>query len=73
MVTVIVGKKIEGSQCHVLTTAEGVDEPFLIEFLLPTNTEPLKPGKPAWANYVKGVVQHFKGICIFFELIVYLH
>ena len=79
MVTVIVGRKIEGTQCHVITTAEGVDEPFLVEFPLPMEAQPLKPGKPAWANYVKGVVQHFKGMyeaCynnVKMDLLVHIH
>ena len=61
MVTVIVGQKVDGSTCGVVTLADGVDEPRVTDFPLPTQGAPLTPGKPQWANYVKGVVQHYKG------------
>lgn len=57
MVTVLVGNKTETGVCRVLTTAEGVDSPDYVEFPV----KGLEPGKPNWANYVKGVVAHFKG------------
>ena len=62
MVTVMVGKKANGSTCHVVTLADGADEPRVTEFPLPAEGAPLTPGKPSWANYVKGVVQHYKGM-----------
>lgn len=61
MVTVVVGKKAEGGNCRVVTMAPGADEPHVVEFPVPTEDTPLTPGKPKWANYVKGVVQHYKG------------
>ena len=61
MVTVIVGQKVDGNTCRVVTLADGVDEPRVTDFPLPTQGAPLTPGKPQWANYVKGVVQHYKG------------
>lgn len=59
--TVIVGKKTNTSVCRVKTLAEGADHPNLIEFKLPSQLEPLKSGKPSWANYVKGVVVNYRG------------
>ena len=61
MMTVIVGRKVDGGTCRMVTLADGVDEPRIAEFPLPTQEAPLIPGKPQWANYVKGVVQHYKG------------
>ena len=61
MVTLIVGQRTEGSTCKVITLADGADDPHTTEFQLPTEEAPLTPGKPNWANYVKGVVQHYKG------------
>ncbi len=69
MVTVVVGGTApagEGgdatAQCRVVTLADGADAPLDVTFPVPTPDAPLAPGKPAWANYVKGVVQHYKGI-----------
>jgi galactokinase len=42
-----------------MTSANGVDEPHLIDFPVPSASAPLSPGKPAWANYVKGVIANF--------------
>ena len=61
MVTLMVGQKIDGSTCRVVTLADGADEPHVTDFALPTEGASLTPGKPSWANYVKGVVQHYKG------------
>ena len=45
--------------CKVATSAAGADEPRLIEFPLPSEKNPLTPGKPSWANYVKGVIANY--------------
>ena len=58
MVTVIVGRKTEGSTCRVHTLAQGADEPTYTEF----PSKGLSPGTPKWANYVKGVVDKFPGV-----------
>jgi galactokinase len=43
-----------------LTTAENADEPWYVEFALPTQPNmSLLPSTPTWANYVKGVIAHF--------------
>ncbi|XP_060567689.1 galactokinase-like [Ruditapes philippinarum] len=61
LVTVLVGKKTDGQQCRVLTLTDGVDDPNYVEFPVPSESSPLTPGTPKWANYVKGVVANYKG------------
>ncbi|XP_028395632.1 galactokinase-like [Dendronephthya gigantea] len=58
LITVIVGSPVDGSQCQVVTSADGTDEPKFVTF---TNhsEKPLAPGEPLWANYVKGVIANF--------------
>ena len=58
MITVIVGSPVEGSQCQVVTSADGTDEPKFVTFTNHSET-PLAPGQPLWANYVKGVIANF--------------
>uniref|UniRef100_A0A671PPC2 Galactokinase 1 n=1 Tax=Sinocyclocheilus anshuiensis TaxID=1608454 RepID=A0A671PPC2_9TELE len=60
MVTVIVGSKISGQKCCVVTQTEAADEPRVVHFDLPNELAPLLRGQPNWANYVKGVVQHYR-------------
>jgi len=57
---VIVGKKNDTDKCVVVTEAKDVDKPDKVEFSVPTKV-PLVPGSPKWTNYVKGIVQYFKG------------
>lgn len=61
LVTVIVGRKSDGDVCQLGTIAKGADEPLMISFPAPTPEKPLIPGKPSWANYVKGVIANFPG------------
>ena len=61
MMTIIVGNKTDSGICRVLTTADNADDPKYVEFPLHTEATPLQPGKPSWANYMKGVLVHFKG------------
>ena len=61
LVTVIVGRKTDGNVCQLGTTSKGADEPLMITFPVPTPSSPLVPGKPSWANYVKGVIANFQG------------
>ena len=61
LVTVFVGKPSDGGMCRVLTLSEDADQPNLAEFAVPSPDSPLEPGSPRWANYVKGVVNFFKG------------
>lgn len=64
LVTLIVGRKNNTSTCHIITTCPFVDDPKEIKFPLPSedNSDILKPDKPTWANYIKGVIANFKGL-----------
>lgn len=55
------GKSLSGDECTVVTSAESIDESSQCTFRLPSTEVTLEPGKPKWANYVKGVVAHFDG------------
>eukprot|EP00058_Branchiostoma_floridae_P025260 XP_002610750.1 hypothetical protein BRAFLDRAFT_90953 [Branchiostoma floridae] len=70
MVTVVVGRKTDTGVCRVVTTAESADDPKQVEFPVPSTANPLQPGKPAWANYVKGVVANFKGEVSSFDAVL---
>ncbi|XP_055730974.1 galactokinase isoform X2 [Salvelinus fontinalis] len=60
MVTVVVGSRTSGQSASIITAAKDVEEPRRVDFELPNDKAPLSPGKPSWANYVKGVVQHYR-------------
>ncbi|XP_069809432.1 galactokinase [Dendropsophus ebraccatus] len=60
LVTVIVGSRRDDGRICIVTTAEGADEPHKVEFETPSVGKPLTPGAPKWANYVKGVIQHYR-------------
>ncbi|XP_078691188.1 galactokinase-like [Branchiostoma floridae x Branchiostoma belcheri] len=70
MVTVVVGRRTDTGVCRVLTTAQDADEPKQVEFPVPSTATPLQSGKPAWANYVKGVVANFKGEVSSFDAVL---
>ena len=61
MVTIVVGKTNNSSTCKLLTTAEEFEGSKYVEFDLLSDRQSMKPGEPRWANYVKGVVAHYKG------------
>lgn len=61
LVTVMVGSPRADGLVSLLTTSEGADEPRRLQFPLPTAQRSLEPGTPRWANYVKGVIQHYPG------------
>lgn len=61
LVTVIVGSQTFDQDVTVTTLSEDADEPRTIHFHLPTHGTPLSTGSPKWANYVKGVIQHYRG------------
>ncbi|KAL2077920.1 hypothetical protein ACEWY4_025605 [Coilia grayii] len=61
LVTVVVGSQIPGNKITVITVSEALEESKRVDFDLPTSTTPLLPGKPRWANYIKGVIQHYRG------------
>lgn len=70
MVTVVVGRRVEGSRCRVHTTSPMADKPHQVEFPAPSPSTPLQPGSPSWANYVKGVVANFQGSISGFDAVV---
>jgi len=57
--TVVVGRPNGKETIGVLTLAPDVDEPRKVEFYAPSENRRLSPGNPKWANYFKGVVEHF--------------
>ncbi|XP_062979297.1 galactokinase [Elgaria multicarinata webbii] len=60
MGTVMVGSPREDGIISIVTTAEEADQPKRVQFQVPGEGGDLKPGEPRWANYVKGVIQHYK-------------
>uniref|UniRef100_A0A8C5R5P3 Galactokinase n=1 Tax=Leptobrachium leishanense TaxID=445787 RepID=A0A8C5R5P3_9ANUR len=58
--TAVVGTPRDDGRISIVTVAEGADAPHRIEFAAPREGAPLKPGSPKWANYVKGVIQHYR-------------
>ncbi|XP_039990765.1 galactokinase isoform X2 [Xiphias gladius] len=60
LVTVVVGGRAPGQVASVVTANEDADEPRRVDFSLPGDGSPLCPGLPGWANYVKGVIQHYR-------------
>ncbi|KAM8729648.1 galactokinase isoform 1-T1 [Acanthopagrus schlegelii] len=60
LVTVVVGSQTSGRDVTVVTATKDADEPRRVDFSLPGDGSPLSPGSPSWANYVKGVIQHYR-------------
>lgn len=61
LVTVVVGSLNLGQDVTIVTVAEDADEPREVSFSLAGDNSALTPGVPRWANYVKGVIQHYRG------------
>ncbi|NXG66904.1 GALK1 Galactokinase, partial [Hemiprocne comata] len=59
--TVLVGSPTQDGTISILTTSAEADEPRRVQFPAPCQGSPLSPGQPRWANYVKGVIQHYRG------------
>lgn len=59
--TVVVGSEISGQDVTVVTAAFDADEPHRLDFCLSRDGSALSPGLPRWANYVKGVIHHYRG------------
>uniref|UniRef100_A0A8D0GXM8 Galactokinase n=1 Tax=Sphenodon punctatus TaxID=8508 RepID=A0A8D0GXM8_SPHPU len=59
--TVMVGSPSRNATISILTTAEEAEGPKRVQFPAPREgSSALKPGEPRWANYVKGVIQHYR-------------
>lgn len=61
LVTVVLGSQTSGQEVTVVTASDDADEPRKVCFNLLGEASQLSPGKPSWANYVKGVIQHYRG------------
>lgn len=59
--TVVVGSQASGQDVTVVTATEDADEPRRVDFSLSGDESSLSPGLPSWANYVKGVIHHYRG------------
>ncbi|KFV07239.1 Galactokinase, partial [Tauraco erythrolophus] len=59
--TVLVGSATQDRTVSILTTSPEADEPHRVQFPAPCQGSVLSPGQPRWANYVKGVIQHYEG------------
>ncbi|NXY19610.1 GALK1 Galactokinase, partial [Atrichornis clamosus] len=59
--TVLVGSPTQDGTISILTTSAEADEPHRVQFPAPRSGSSLSPGLPRWANYVKGVIQHYRG------------
>ncbi|XP_063264946.1 galactokinase isoform X4 [Prinia subflava] len=59
--TVLVGSPRQDGLICIVTTAAEADEPRRVQFPAPGPGSPLSPGLPRWANYIKGVIQHYRG------------
>lgn len=60
LVTVVVGSRDPGQAVSIVTANTDVAEPRRVDFPLTNGGSALSPGQPGWANYVKGVVQHYR-------------
>lgn len=57
MVTVVVGKQTSGHEASIVTLNKDADQPWRVDLNLKTE---LVSGPPRWANYVKGVLHHYR-------------
>ncbi|XP_077359876.1 galactokinase [Festucalex cinctus] len=71
LVTVVAGSASPGREASIITASEHADEPRRIDLRLPNEGFspsaglpkeglPLAPGLPYWANYVRGVIHHYR-------------
>lgn len=59
--TVLVGSPTKDRTISILTTSAEADKPHLVQFPAPCQGSPLSPSQPRWANYILGVIQHYRG------------
>ncbi|XP_065332478.1 galactokinase-like [Cloeon dipterum] len=71
MVTVIVGRCTDNGECTIVAAVPEADAPRKVSFHVPSK-QPLLPGSPKWANYVKGVIANFHatGLISGFEAVI---
>ncbi|XP_054833385.1 galactokinase [Eublepharis macularius] len=60
MGTMMVGSPRQDGIICIVTTAQEAEEPKRVQIPVPVEGGALKPGEPRWANYVKGVIQHYR-------------
>lgn len=63
MITIIVGRQIPGEESTIVTGCTTVDKPHKVVIEMPNKNalvRALTPGKPKWANYVKGIINKTK-------------
>ncbi|XP_078032988.1 galactokinase isoform X1 [Augochlora pura] len=58
MVTVVAGKRNNTNKCKIVSLDESLGSENWVEFDTSTRNS-IKPGKPKWANYVKGCLAYF--------------
>ncbi|NXA58657.1 GALK1 Galactokinase, partial [Mohoua ochrocephala] len=58
--TVLVGSPTQDGTISIVTISAEADEPHRVQFPAPRAGSSLSPGLPRWANYVKGVIQHYR-------------
>ncbi|CAK1595788.1 unnamed protein product [Parnassius mnemosyne] len=67
-ITLVVGSYNNKEECNILSVLADGQE---LRTSFPTpSVVPLKPGSPAWANYVKGVVANFPGTLRGFDAVI---
>lgn len=57
MLTVVVGKLNSGHDARIVTLNKDADQPWRVDLNLQAE---LVSGQPRWANYVKGVIHHYR-------------
>lgn len=55
------GSPTQDGTISIVTTSAEADEPLRVQFPAPRPGSSLSPGLPRWANYVKGIIQHYRG------------
>ncbi|XP_023646949.1 galactokinase [Paramormyrops kingsleyae] len=60
LVTVMVGSKSSDQNVSIITLTEAVEDPRRVDFVLSEDGASLSPGQPSWANYIKGVLHHYR-------------
>ncbi|XP_061666203.1 galactokinase isoform X8 [Syngnathoides biaculeatus] len=62
LVTVVVGSASSGQEAIIVTASELADEPKKVDLSLPNEGFPSFPGLPHWANYLRGIMHHYRAL-----------